>query len=150
MDQRLKHFASCVLMLALLSIPCLALDVEEESPGEKTFDALQKSLLIPGWGQLAEKRYLEGAFFLSAEIFCLVEVFANNNKGKKNYRLYRDAESVDEAVKYRGLTEKYDKRRNAFILAAAGVWAVNLIDIYLILKNKKDKKGGVGVKLEGE
>lgn len=129
------------LILLLISLPCLSQNKESKkgiSP-EIKFTSLHKSLLLPGWGQIAEKRYIEGILFLSTEIFCFYKIFSYNHKGNDYYNLYKKAENVSDAIKYRDLTEKYDTKRNRFILAAAGVWVVNLIDIYFIVK-KKDKK----------
>ena len=109
----------------------------KDTPKETRFTSLHKSLLIPGWGQFAEKRWLEAALFLSAEVFALYKVFDANHKGNQYYDKYKEADNVDDAVKYRELTEKYDTSRNQYILAAIGVWALNLIDIYFIVKNKK-------------
>lgn len=136
------------LVLLLFSFSCFASEDGQDTSKGRSFDALQKSLLIPGWGQFAEKKYLEGAVFLSAEIFCLYKIFENNHRGKKNYQLYEAAGNVDDVVKYRELTEKYDRRRNAFILGAIGIWAVNLIDIYVIVKNKKNKDKNFKIQLE--
>ena len=101
---------------------------------------MQKSLLLPGWGQLAEKRYLEGFLFLGAEIFSLYQIFHNNHKGNSTYDKYRQADNVEDVVRYRELTEDYDRKRNNFILAAVGIRAVNLLDIYVIVKNKEKQK----------
>jgi hypothetical protein len=106
------------------------------SPERRPFGSLEKSLLIPGWGQFSENRIIEGILFLGAEIFCLSEVFVNGHRGNENYALYRAAADRDGAVRYRGLTEKYDRRRNQFLLAGAAVWAFNLLDITLIVKAK--------------
>jgi len=119
---------------------------QKEEPERTKFSSLQKSLIIPGWGQLDEKRYLEGSFFLSLEICCLYEVFKNNRRGNSNYHLYKTAGSNDEAIRFRALTERYDKRRNIFMLVAAGVWAVNLFDIYVIVKIKGKEKSGLDIK----
>lgn len=143
-----KRSISCFLVVIFFSFPSFAQEESNEPTIEKGFDSLQKSLLIPGWGQLAEKKYLEGVLLLSAEIFCLYKLLANNQKGNENYRFYKAAENVDDAVIYRDLTEEYDKRRNVFILAAAGVWAVNLIDIYVIVKSKKKKNKNLKIQLE--
>jgi hypothetical protein len=142
-----KIYKPIITFLILLNISlfsplaCLSQEKEEEKGTlkYKKISPLQKSLLIPGWGQIAEKRYLEGVIFLSAEIFCFYKIFSYNHKGNDYYDLYKKADNVLDATEYRSLTEKYDTRRNRFILAAAGVWAINLIDIYLIVK-KKDKK----------
>lgn len=120
----------------------------EESPPENKFTSLHKSLLLPGWGQLAEKRYIEGVVFLSAEIFALYKVFSYNHKGNTAYAHYRDATSVADAVHHRQMTEDYDKKRNQYLLVAAGIWVINLIDIYLIMKNKEKKGKNLRLKLE--
>ena len=136
-----SKLASSFLILLLISLPCFGQNKEskEASSPEIKFASLQKSLLIPGWGQIAEKRYIEGILFLSAEIFCIYKIFSYNHKGNDYYDLYKKADNVSDATKYRDLTEKYNTRKNRFILAAAGIWIINLIDIYIIVK-KKDKK----------
>jgi len=136
-----KPIVSFSILLLIISLPSFSQDKENKEgiPPKIKFTSLQKSLLIPGWGQIAEKRYIEGVIFLSAEIFCIYKIFSYNHKGNDYYDLYKTADNVSEATEFRDLTEKYDKRRNTFILAAAGVWIANLIDIYFIVK-KKDKK----------
>lgn len=133
---------SLALTLFLASPEILASTSGITHPGEDgaAASSLGKSLLFPGWGQLAEKKYAEGILFLAAETFCLVEVFSLNHKGNAHYNKYREAERAADAEAFRDLTVKYDKKRNAYILAAAGVWVLNLIDIYLIVKNKKNPR----------
>ncbi|MFC2167932.1 DUF5683 domain-containing protein [Acidobacteriota bacterium] len=136
------------LVLFIFSFSSFASEDGEDVSKERSFDSLQKSLVLPGWGQFAEKKYLEGVLFLSAEIFCLYKIFENNHRGNENYNLYKTAVNVDEVVKYRDLTEKYDRERNVFIMGAIGFWAVNLIDIYVIVKNKKNKDKNFKIQLE--
>lgn len=134
---------------AFLGSPLRAVQEQENGDAEeKGMASLKKSLLLPGWGQLAERHTLEGVAFLAADVFCLVKVLDNNHKGNENYRLYKKADSVEDAIGYRELTETYDRRRNLYLLAAAGVWAVNLIDIYVILKKKENKKETISLKIE--
>ncbi len=142
MKESYKPIISFSILLLFISLPCLSQDRENKegiSP-EIKFTSLQKSLLIPGWGQITEKRYIEGVLFLSAEIFCIYKIFSYNHKGNDYYNLYKKTDNVIDATEYRGLTEKYDTRRNRFILVAAGVWLVNLIDIYFIVKKKGKKE----------
>jgi hypothetical protein len=121
---------------------------EDENPEKPSFGSLQKSLLFPGWGQIAEKRYIEGAIFLGATIFCLAEIFSYNHKGNANYDLYKAADNMEDTLKYRKLTEEYDTSRNQYILAAFGVWAVNLIDVYVIVKGRKNNPKNLRFGLE--
>lgn len=148
MIKKNKSIFSFFLVVLFFSLSGFASEDGEDYSKNRAFDSLQKSLLMPGWGQFAEKKYLVGAAFLSTELFCLYKIFENNHRSNKNYILYKAALNIDDAVKYRDLTEKYDKRRNAFILAAAGIWAVNLIDIYVIVKNKKNKEKNFKIQIE--
>jgi hypothetical protein len=97
----------------------------------------EKSLLLPGWGQLAEKRWLEGVFFMAAEAFCIVGALRQNKLGNSAYLAYKAATNVPDAVRLRRETEKRDSRRNQYLLAGAAVWALNLIDIHLIVRGKE-------------
>jgi len=126
------------LIILVSGLPSmLQSEIIQKDKSERTkFSSLQKSLLIPGWGQFQEKRYFEGSFFLSMEICYLYEVFKNDRRGNSYYRLYKAAGNTEDAVKYRDLTERYDKKRNITMLVAAGVWAINLIDTYVIVKKK--------------
>lgn len=105
--------------------------------------ALEKSLIFPGLGQLGEKQYVKAALFASAEIFCLVEVAINIGKGNETYRNYRDAKNAAAAVEWRQQTVKYDRRRNTAILAGAGVWVLNMIDIFVFAKKKYGRNAAV-------
>lgn len=134
--RRGSNFLVIFFMTLLLCLSCFAEDGEEVQTKSK-FDSLQKSLLIPGWGQIVEKRYAEGLFFLSTEIFCFYKILSYNHKGNHYYDLYKKADNIGDAINYRELTEKYDIKRNTFFLAAAGVWVINLIDMYLIVKHKR-------------
>lgn len=122
---------------------------EQNSGAEQeNLSSLKKSLIIPGWGQLAEKRYLEGFAFAAADVYCLYQVIRNNHRGNQYYRLYQNAASVADAQKYRELTEKYDTRRNQFILASVGVWIINLVDIYVIIRSKTNNKNRLRIGFE--
>jgi hypothetical protein len=117
-------------------------------PQDHSFGSLHKSLLLPGWGQLSEKKYLKGIFFLGAEIFCFTSILHNNQQGNKAYLSYKEASNIEDAVHYRSFAEKYDTRRNQFLAAAAAIWVLNLIDIYLIVKNKQKKERNLTFRLE--
>ena len=131
-----------------LAAPSIGQDRPPDAAGPgRALGPLEKSHLLPGWGQLSEKRYLEGALFLAAEAAALAGILVNNHLGNENYALYRKAETLDEAVRARQLTEKYDTRRNQILLAAAAVWAANLIDIALIVKKKGTGKEALSLRI---
>ena len=113
-------------------------------PGDVQPDPIQKvlkkSLLFPGLGQLYEKQYLKGAVFSGAELFCIIEAVIQNYRGNDAYWKYRMSQTVEDAVEFRGLTERHDRTRNTFIAAGAGVWILNMVDMLLSAKKKFRKK----------
>jgi hypothetical protein len=111
---------------------------EEPKAPARSFGPLEKSLLIPGWGQLAEGRILKGALFFAAEAFCLVAALRQNHLGNEAYLLYKAAVTQEDTVRFRAETETRDSRRNQLLLAGAAVWALNLLDIALIVRGKAD------------
>jgi hypothetical protein len=149
---KMKIYKLNIYFLIILLISLYGFAQEKESneriPVDKKFGSLQKSLLIPGWGQISEKKYLEGVLFLTGEIFSFYKILSYNHKGNYYYDKYKKADNVSDAIKYRDLTETYDTKRNKFLLAAASVWVINLIDTYIIVKNKERKGKIVSLKLE--
>ena len=146
MKKGIKEIVCHIFFLSLLVCSVQAEKVQENKSKIK-FTSLHKSLLIPGWGQLEEKRYVEGIIFFSAEIFSVYKILILDHKGNYYYDRYKKADNVDDAVKYRQLTEKYDTKRNKFILVAAGIWTINLIDMYFIIKKKEKKKEKLKLKI---
>ena len=112
---------------------------------------LQKApKLSKQWGlpQIAEKRYIEGVLFLSAEIFCFYKIFSYNHKGNSYYDKYKKADNVSDAVKYRGLTENYDTKRNKFLLVfrLANILTKSFdLFQYRISGGCPDERPGVGI-----
>ncbi|HSQ35684.1 MAG TPA: DUF5683 domain-containing protein [Candidatus Binatia bacterium] len=135
-----------LLLAARLMLPAegaapLAGARPEKTPLRK---ALERSLLFPGLGQLGEKQYVKAALFAGGEIFCLVQVLVFMGKGNDAYRNYRDANDALAVTEFRSQTEKYDRQRNTAILAAAGIWALNMVDILVFAKKKYGRKTAIG------
>lgn len=131
------------LLLALaLAASCAPLRAEEEKPAQdpRLRKALAASLLFPGLGQLREKQVLKAALFASAEAACLALVALHAHRGQAAYHRYGEAGSVEAAVLWRRETERHDRRRNAAIAAAAGVWALNLADILRTVKKRYGRR----------
>ena len=145
----LKRFAAIVLsvMISCSTAASQGQSVDSQDKSERKFTSLHKSLLVPGWGQASEKRYLEGAVFFASELAILYEIFRLSHKSNKQYALYKAATSAEDALMYRDLTIKSDKRRNQMMIVAVGVWAVNLIHVSAVVKRKEEKKAKLDVKL---
>jgi hypothetical protein len=132
----LRRRATLLLLLALLAGPGMARAEEKKPEDPRLRKALERSLLFPGLGQLYEKQYLKAALFAAAEVACLALVAVNVGRGNDAYWGYRGAASEADAVARRRDTERYDRRRNTAILAAAGVWVLNMADIFVHAKGK--------------
>lgn len=125
------------LLLAVLLAGSLALRGEEKKPEDARLrQALERSLLFPGLGQLYEKQYAKAALFAAAEVFCLAQVVISARAGNDAYRRYRAAADNDAATAWRRETERCDRRRNTAIMGAAGVWALNMVDMLVFAKKK--------------
>jgi len=85
---------------------------------------------------------------MAAETLCLYQVISNNHRGNEAYADYKAAESKTAAMENRALTERYDTRRNQWILAAAGVWVANLVNIQLITKNKGKQNNQIQFRMD--
>ncbi len=135
-----------LLLAGRFMIPAQSAAPLSAAPAEKSplRRALERSLLFPGLGQLGEKQYVKAALFAGAEIFCLVEVIIFMGKGNDAYDQYRDATDPQAVIEFRSQTEKYDGNRNIAILAAAGVWVLNMIDIFIFTKKKYAKNAVIG------
>jgi hypothetical protein len=100
----------------------------------RPFGPLEKSLLVPGWGQFSVGRPVEGALFLGSTVLCLIGALDNTRRGNDSYALYKAAANAADAARLHTLTGRYDRRRNQFLLAGASVWALNLLDIALLVR----------------
>jgi len=126
-----------LLLLAALAAGPAALRGEEKPPEEPRLRrALERSLLFPGLGQLYEKQYAKAALFAALEVFCLARVVVDARAGNDAYRNYRAAADPAAAAAWRLETERCDRRRNTAILGAAGVWVLNMVDIFVFTRKK--------------
>ena len=128
-----------ILLLNLSLFPGSGSGTETAKENTSERRALEKSLLFPGWGQIHEKQYFKGVIFSLAEAAAITSALIHNRKGNKSYINYKRAASPDAAAFWRNETGKFDRKRNAFMLAGAAVWIINLADIYLYRKKKRDK-----------
>jgi hypothetical protein len=124
------------VLLVLLAGAGMLRGEEAKPESERLRKALERSLLFPGLGQLYEKQYVKAALFAAAEVFCLAQAVRSAGRGNDAYGRYRDAATPEEAVAWRSQTERFDRRRNTAILAAAGVWALNMADMFVFAKKK--------------
>ena len=139
----MPKIAALILLLVLLAGPLRPASEDLKPESDRLRKVLEKSLLFPGLGQLSEKQYVKAAVFASLEVFCLAKVAIHIGKGNEAYRNYRDAKDADAATAWRLQTATYDRQRNTAILAAAGVWVLNMVDIFVFAKKKYGRNAAV-------
>ncbi len=132
-----------LLILALLLAQGMLNGETEPARDPRPRKALEKSLLFPGLGQLYEKQYVKAALFCAAEVACLALVYIHIGKGNDAYWNYRQAATAADAGAWRRETERLDRRRNAAILAAAGVWVLNMADILVFTRKKYGRESSL-------
>ena len=126
-----------LLLLAVLLAGSPALRGEEKPPEEPRLrKALERSLLFPGLGQLYEKQYAKAALFAALEVVCLSLTVVHARAGNDAYRRYRAAADPAAAAAWRLETERRDRQRNTAMLGAAGVWVLNMADIFVFTRKK--------------
>jgi len=111
--------------------------VAEAAPGSRT-GALFRSMLVPGYGQYYNGQPRKAAVFLGVEVALLSTALAFHLGGDKVLSLYGRAASAQAGSNSTGqvqqLYESAQARfqvRDALLLTASALWAINLADAYL-------------------
>lgn len=136
---KIKKTVFPTILLLFINLSLSASDIHKNSESQLK-RSLELSLLIPGAGQLKEKKYLKGFLFLSGELYSLVSAITNNIKGNSSYLKYRNSKTTEDAVTFRKEVEKFDRLRNIYILSGIGIWVLNIFDIHIYVKKKRKVK----------
>ncbi len=89
-----------------------------------------RSIIVPGWAQLYQKRYGAGLAFLGGEAAILSTAFYFNSRYNRNYIRSLEASSVSVKQAYRDRANKYQTYSLITFGAAAGWYVFNLIDAF--------------------
>ena len=103
-------------------------------------DALFRSLLIPGWGQIYNREPAKGYVFMGAEAASLLSALTFQQLGKSAEQQYKTA-TPDQlgatpearAAAAEALRVKAESRytlRNVSLFTAGGLWLLNVLDAY--------------------
>lgn len=102
-------------------------------------DAMFRSLLIPGWGQIYNRQAVKGGIVLGSEVALLASGIAFHLAGESAYSQYRSQTSAGQLGQnptaqaqalYDTATSRY-RVRNVLMFSAIGLWAANVADAYL-------------------
>jgi TolB-like protein len=102
-------------------------------------DAVFRSLLIPGWGQIYNRQQAKGFVILGAELALIGSGVAFHIAGDNAYNRYTSATSAGQlGTDPSGQAQRlYDtavtryRLRNGLLIGAAGLWMLNILDAYL-------------------
>ncbi len=105
-----------------------------------------RSAIVPGWGQIYADQTAKGAFFFIAEAVALgglVWTQSNYVDTKDTYEQaladYRNATQIDEiesawddVQQTYSDAEDWERKRDVWLYAAVGIWAINVVDAFMI------------------
>src|SRR6266568_3558122 len=100
-------------------------------------DALFRSLLFPGLGQLYNRQPAKGWAFLGTEVALLGTALGFHLAGSKAYTQYQDVGPAPgqspsaEASQLYDLSASRYRTRDDLLIAAGAVWIVNVVDAYV-------------------
>lgn len=102
-------------------------------------DAVFRSLLVPGWGQVYNRQPVKSAVFgalAAGTLGTAIWFHVQGTKAERDYdRLVTagqlGSDPASRAAALRADAEDSYRTRNAFLWAAAGAWLVNVADAYL-------------------
>jgi hypothetical protein len=123
------------------------------------------SSLFPGIGQIYNDNTYRGILFCLGEIYCIVNSISFDRKMKKSkdtyessFERYNRAKSIETIARERTIIlaeydnmKKYEKSRNNYIMAAAGIWLWNVVDalIWKEPSTRKDSKLSINFQNDG-
>ncbi len=100
-------------------------------------EALYRSLLIPGWGQMHKKQIVKGLIILNIEIACITGLVISQNQ----YKSYRNKTSIEYNTELRNIYQNksinWGNVRNGFIIGTSVIYLYNIIDVVVSKGAKK-------------
>jgi hypothetical protein len=91
-------------------------------------EALWRSILMPGWGQIHKRSTAKGITIFALEAISIAGVFACNDLSNSYYNKALSENNMSVREQYVDRSTTFRNIRNGFIVAAGAVYAYNLID----------------------
>jgi hypothetical protein len=131
-------------------------------------DALLRSLLLPGAGQVNRGNYGRATLFASAAVVTGVGLFISQihydrsaeryNDFKRTYLSYKERLASGEVIRYSEITSTYDNMqsnlesakdryawRNTFLVSLIGCYTLNLVDILISGRSPEEQEIGLSI-----
>lgn len=93
-----------------------------------SWDAMWRSALVAGWGQLYKKDYGKGAVFMGIEALSVGAIIYTNSKYNYNINRALESQSLDVRKEYNSRADDYFMYRNIAIGTCIGVVLWSIID----------------------
>jgi TolB-like protein len=93
-------------------------------------DALLRSVIFPGMGQLYNRQPAKGYGFAAAEVALLAGAAGFHLSGNAERRKYHGARTASDAAYYYTRASSRYQTRNWLLVGAGVVWAVNVVDAW--------------------
>lgn len=93
--------------------------------------ALFKSMLVPGWGQLGNHKYIKALFFIGLESWFIGSVIHYSRDASHWLDLYESTDNIDQKRVYYGLYQVERDDRNKFTWFTAITIFVSMFDAYI-------------------
>jgi hypothetical protein len=105
-------------------------DLEQQLTQQPTV-ALFKSLLVPGWGQIGNHRYVKAGFFIAVEGACFVSAIHFDRQLGDAERRFESAQTLLERNDLYTSLDKKRKSRNKWLWYAGIATFVSMFDAYV-------------------
>lgn len=93
--------------------------------------ALFKSMVIPGWGQLGNRKYVKAAFFASFDVWMILKALDHKKKAADLRSQFESAIDVDIRNEYYNLYQQERTRRNKYTWYAVIISFFSMFDAYV-------------------
>lgn len=93
--------------------------------------ALFKSLAVPGWGQLGNRRYVKAGIIISLELYFFSSAYHYNRQARDAKRYFDDAETISARNEWWDFLDNKRKNRNRFLWFAGLTVFFSMFDAYV-------------------
>lgn len=93
--------------------------------------ALFKSMVVPGWGQFGNRKYIKGLVMLGMDVWMISSAIKYKNEASDYWKLYENSEDVISRNYYYDLYDEKRTARNKYTWFAVIVSFVSMFDAYV-------------------
>ncbi|KAA3633168.1 MAG: hypothetical protein DWP97_09720 [Calditrichaeota bacterium] len=103
----------------------------EKHLNQQPTKALFKSMFIPGWGQVGNKRYIKGLCFFAFDVWMISKALDHKKKARDFWNQYEESETISEKNYYYNLYSGEKDERNKFTWYAVITSFIAMFDAYV-------------------